>query len=298
MSKALGDIRKQIDSIDNQVHDLLMQRASLVSSVAAAKKKDGLQIVQPAREARMMRRLLSRHTGTLPRSTIVRIWRELVSSVALLQTGFSVVVTSSENANPYWDMAKDYFGSCIPMKRVYGTANALSQIQEGGDCFAILPWPEFGEEQPWWRPFFNQSAEEARLSVICALPYGKNKRDDADSFERALVVSDIDFLPSDDDVTFIGLELNSDVSRAKILSCSEDIGLKLVNIYSETTDKSGNGVKAHLLEVLGYFTADSDVLVALKDAFDGKCVTSQVFGGYPVVPDIRDTKSVQENAAQ
>lgn len=292
MSKALGEIREQIDSIDNQVHDLLIQRASLVSSVAAAKKKDGLQIVQPAREARMMRRLLSRHHGTLPRSTIVRIWRELVSSVALLQTGFRVVVSSSEHANPYWDMAKDYFGSSIPMKRVYGTANALAQIQEDGGCFAILPWPELGEQQPWWRPFFNQKAEGGRLSIICALPYGKNKKDDADSFERALVVSDIDFLPSEDDVTFIGVELDSDVSRAKILSCAEDIGLKLVNIYSETTENSDGGSKAHLLEVLGYFTSDDDTLDALKNKFDGKCASCQVFGGYPVVPDIRDETSV------
>lgn len=293
MSKTLGEIREQIDSIDNQVHDLLMRRASLVSSVAAAKKKDGLQIVQPAREARMMRRLLSRHEGTLPRSTVVRIWRELVSSVALLQTGFSVVVAADDGVTAYWDMAKDYFGSSIPMKRVSGNAAALSEIKEDGDCFAVLPWPELGDENPWWRPFFNQG-EDNRLSVICALPYGKNKKDDADSFARGLVVSDIDFLPSDEDVTFIGVELDADVSRARIVACAEKIGLKLVNIYSETAH---SGVKAHLLEVLGYIEKESDVFEKLKTTFEGKCFSCQLFGGYPVVPDIRDAHSVAEDAA-
>ncbi|MGH1455189.1 MAG: chorismate mutase [Alphaproteobacteria bacterium] len=296
MSKALGEIREQIDSIDNQVHDLLMQRASLVSSVAAAKKKDGLQIVQPAREARMMRRLLNRHHGTLPRMTIVRIWRELVSSVALLQTGFSVVVASSEKSNPYWDVAKDYFGSSIPMKKVSGTANALSEVQEYGDCFAVLPWPELGEEQPWWKHFLNQQSD-GRLSIICALPYGKNKKDDVDSFERALVISDIEFLPSDDDVTFVGLELGSDVSRARILACAEQAGLKLVNIYSETNENQANAHKAHLLEVLGYWLDDDLELSSLNKAFDGKCYALQVLGGYPVVPDIRDTHCAKESAA-
>ncbi len=297
MSKALGEIREQIDSIDNQVHDLLMERASLVSSVAAAKKKDGLQIVQPAREARMMRRLLNRHHGTLPRMTIVRIWRELVSSVALLQTGFSVVVASSEKSNPYWDVAKDYFGSSIPMKKVSGTANALSEVRENGDCFAVLPWPELGEGQPWWKHFLHQPEDRGRLSIICALPYGKNKKSDDDSFDRALVVSDIEFLPSDDDVTFIGLELDCDVSRARILSCAEKAGLKLVNIYSESNEIQGGDHKVHLLEVLGFMTGADAVISSLQSAFEGKCYTVQVLGGYPVVPDIRDKNSADESAA-
>ncbi len=78
-----------------------------------------------------------------------------------------------------------------------------------------------------------------------------------------------------------------DVSRARILSCAEDAGLKLVNIYSETADC---GTKAHLLEVLGYFDKDSDIQITIENTFEGKCTSCQLFGGYPVVPDIRDDK--------
>lgn len=294
MSKALSDIRVEIDSIDNQVHDLLMRRASLVSSVAEAKKRDGLQIVQPAREARMMSRLLSRHTGTLPRRTIVRIWRELVSSVALLQTGFRVVVVADDN-NSFWDMAKDYFGSSIPMKRVSGSLNALSDVHKTGGCFAILPWPDLDDEQPWWLHFFNQKDGD-RLSFICALPYGINKHDESGAFERALVVSDIEFLPSDNDVSFIGLELDHDVSRARLASCASQIGFDVLNIYSQTKKDGGDVRKAHLIEVSGYLNSDDDSLDRLKKAFDGQCYAVQVFGGYPVIPDIREQNSVKKNA--
>lgn len=288
MSKKLGEIREQIDSIDNQVHDLLMQRASLVSSVAAAKKKDGLQIVQPAREARMMRRLLHRHEGTLPRATIVRIWRELVSSVALLQSGFRVVVEVSDHSAAHWDIAKDYFGSSIPMTRVSGAANALSALYEDGDCFSVLPWPDLNQENPWWKPLFNQSEEAARLSIICALPYGKTGACEADSSDRALVVSDVSFLPSGEDVTFLGVELDSDVSRARISSCVQAAGATLINTYSEAlTEVEGAAVpKCHLLEVDGYIEDRDAVLNDILQAFDGDCYRCQVFGGYPVVPDI------------
>ena len=75
MSKKLEKIREKIDKLDNQIHDLLMERADLVSDVAAEKRKHNLQIVHPAREAMMVRRLLKRHKSVLPEAAVVRIWR-------------------------------------------------------------------------------------------------------------------------------------------------------------------------------------------------------------------------------
>ena len=62
---ALDDIRKKIDELDNRIHDTLMERAELVLKIGEEKRKNKIQIVQPAREARMLRRLLARHRGAL-----------------------------------------------------------------------------------------------------------------------------------------------------------------------------------------------------------------------------------------
>src|SRR5476649_492790 len=111
MSKTVDEIRKTIDGMDNTIHDLLMQRAELVLKIGEEKRKNNVQVVQPDREIIMLRRLLARHKGPLPKEAVVRIWRELVGAVSLLQTGLKVAVAVPDDQSGivYWDMAKDYF---------------------------------------------------------------------------------------------------------------------------------------------------------------------------------------------
>ena len=297
MSKTLDEIRKQIDSIDNQVHDLLMERASLVSSVASAKKESGMQIVQPAREARMMRRLLARHQGPLPSKTIIRIWRELVGSVSLLQTGLSVVIAEDGEGHTYWDMAKNYFGSSVPMHSVKGLQSAISELIEDRASFAVLPWPELDQVSPWWAHLFNRNTQDVdELFIIGALPYETTGVDPAQVYDKALIVSKMGFMSSDDDNSFIGLELKSDVSRARIRERAEDVGLEVVNLYSGTLQHNPDN-KVHLMQVSGYAHDQSDAVEALQEKLGESCYYCHVIGGYPVLPEIDLKASAQDDAA-
>ncbi len=275
MSKALGEIRQKIDSIDNQVHDLLMERASLVSSVASAKKKDGLQIVQPAREAMMMRRLLARHEGVLPRSTVVRIWRELVGSVALLQTGMSVAVACDSKMSSFWDMAKSYFGCNVPMHVVTDVEAAISEVRSGDVSFAALPWPADDGAGAWWSNLIN-AEESENLSVICALPYGYETFDNC--ADPCVVLSDISFMSSDDDVSFLGVALHSALTRDDVLTRLRETELDVLRVCV-------NGDSC-LIEVRGYYVDNAAVSAVLSEAFGDGYRYCRALGGYPVVPDI------------
>ncbi len=279
MSKKLSEIRVEIDSIDNQVHDLLMRRADLVSSVAMAKKKEGLQIVHPAREAKLMRRLLSRHREPLPRATVVRIWRELISSVSLLQTGLSVVVSSDGDGRcDYWDVAKNYFGSAIPMKKVNGEANTIDEVRSGDAYFAVLSWPDLEDSSLWWGTFIEQEESEDSLSIICALPYGKSGALGDEIDNRAVIISKIDFMPSDNDVSFVGCKINTQISRDRIKDIAKDAGFSVLNLFS------GNG--SYLVEVEGFHDENSEEISKLRNAFGDECLYCKAVGGYPVIPDI------------
>jgi len=299
MSESLEEVRKQIDNIDNQVHDLLMERASLVSSVAMAKKESGMQIVQPAREARMMRRLLARHKGPLPAKTIIRIWRELVGSVSLLQTGLSVAVADDgQNNFSHWDMAKNYFGSAVPMKSIKGYQAAISEVLEGRASFAVLPWPELDQEMPWWLHLFNrQNNDSEQIYVIGALPYEKTGADPSEVLDKALIISKMmGYMPSDDDISFIGLELSSDISRARIKERVENAGFEVFNLYTGNIPHNDE-VKVHLLQVKGFVDNGSDSIKKLKEGLGDSCYYCHAIGGYPVIPDIDKKPSEQEDSA-
>jgi chorismate mutase-like protein len=286
-SQALDDIRNKIDSIDNNVHDLLMERASLVSSVARAKRGNGMQIVQPAREARLMRRLLNRHEGLLPRRTIIRIWRELISSVSMLQTGLSVVVAADEEGFARWDMAKNYFGSSLPMHSFGGLQNTISEVIKDRADFAVMPWPEMDEENPWWAHLLNNQDGDP-LSIICALPY--DETEGLQAFEvrnKAVVVSKVSFMESDLDNSFIGLELDAGVSRTSISSNVRAVGLNLINMYSAPVSHN-NAAKVCLLLVDGFVARGDAKLVELAKRFGNSCHYYDAIGGYPVIPGSKD----------
>ena len=73
---ALLALRQQIDAIDNQLHDLLMARTELAVAVGAAKAAkqpvkgdspaEGAKFIRPAREAKILRRLVARQSHRVP----------------------------------------------------------------------------------------------------------------------------------------------------------------------------------------------------------------------------------------
>lgn len=79
---SLDAIRREIDSIDDQILRLLMQRAAATARVKATKAHDGsiaASPFRPAREAAMMQRLIGEAGSSLNPEFLVRLWRVVLS---------------------------------------------------------------------------------------------------------------------------------------------------------------------------------------------------------------------------
>src|SRR3546814_6034062 len=93
-----------------------MQRAALAGRISAAKGEASMASIRPAREAEIMRRLAARHAGEFPRAALARIWRELISAITRIQDkGHKVAVYAPGESQGFWDLARDHFGSSVPM---------------------------------------------------------------------------------------------------------------------------------------------------------------------------------------
>lgn len=295
MSQSLEEIRREIDSLDHQVHDLLMKRAELIVKVIEAKRKNKMHTVQPEREAMMIRRLLGRHTGVLPREALARIWRELVGAVSLVQTNLKAAVTVPDNNRGllYWDMAKDYFSSVLPMQKSETALSALAAVREGEVTFAVVPWPENEEEKPWWS-FLMTETGDYPMRIMARLPFGDRSKTSITPDHQALVVGKIKFEPSGDDRSFLALDLDHSISRNRIVDRTTELGLTPRSLYSMRTKDNGNTL--HLLEVDGYVAQDDLKLTALLEKLEypqGRCLC---LGGYPT-PPVYDDK-VGKNVAE
>jgi chorismate mutase len=282
-SPELDAIRQKIDELDNRIHDTLMERAELVLKVGEEKRKNNIQIVQPAREARMIRRLLGRHKGSLPEMAVVRIWRELVGAVSLLQTGLKAVVVMPDGKGAeLWDMARDYFGSSLPLIRAPSAMSAISALKEGRANFAVLPRPDVEEDQPWWA-YLDSNATEP-LNIIISLPHGEDpefKNNGPDS--RALVISNCGFVDSGEDNSFLLISCEVGVSRARLIDMAKKAGLSALHLSSKR-NAAPSAPAMHLMEVSGFITQNDPRVKAFIDSVEDPGASAVCVGGYPVPP--------------
>ena len=120
---SLADLRKEIDRIDEAMHQLLMERGQIIDRLIAIKKtQETGSAFRPAREADMMRRLVQRHKGILPLDTAESIWRVIIATFTHVQAPFSVHADLSAGDAMMRDSARFHFGFTVPFVPHVGAA--------------------------------------------------------------------------------------------------------------------------------------------------------------------------------
>ena len=225
LAQSLAALRAELDRIDDGLHDLLMQRASVVERVGALGAK-GRVALRPGREAGIIHRLLARHHGSLPKRAIPRIWRELFAATTAMQGPYVIAVAEPADAgNGHVSLAREHFGGSTDLRIHSSPAQALADVSSGAAVAAVLPMPQEEEalSQAWWTALMRH--DDPRIHVVARLPYW-SPRAEGTTQARALVVSVAAPDPSPHDHTLIAMEVPQDFSRARITSLFTDIGLK------------------------------------------------------------------------
>jgi chorismate mutase-like protein len=176
-------LRQQLDSIDNQLHQLIMQRIEVVEQVGELKRNNPSfvqrgQFMYPGREAAIVRRLAAQHRGALPVSSLVQLWRELMmATLYSVEQPFSYgyltdhLTTHDHNAPPSVALlARDHFGTAVPATAFDSPIDLIAAIQQQIVNYAVLPWPAAGNH--WWTALLHQADHPSTpLQIFFALPF-------------------------------------------------------------------------------------------------------------------------------
>lgn len=81
----LKELRDQINSIDNQLLNLLQKRAEISKKVGSLKADSGSQIYVPHREYQILSQLKRKNHGIYPEDSINKIWTEIFSASRAVQ---------------------------------------------------------------------------------------------------------------------------------------------------------------------------------------------------------------------
>src|SRR5271170_4924450 len=165
---SLEVLRKEIDSIDAQVHSLLMQRGDIIDRLISVKQTQEVgSAFRPAREADMMRRLVQRHRGILPLDTVESIWRVIISTFTYVQAPFSVHADLSAGDALMRDSARFHFGFTVPFVPHAGAASVVAAVSSSKGDLGLVPAFATAGAGPWWTALEFDAAPK----IIARLPF-------------------------------------------------------------------------------------------------------------------------------
>ena len=164
----LNDLRKEIDRIDEAMHQLLMQRGEIIDRLIAVKKSQETgSAFRPAREAEMMRRLVKRHKGILPLDTAESIWRVIISTFTFVQAPFSVHADLSAGDALMRDSARFHFGFTVPFVPHMGAAAVVEAVSSSKGDLGLVPAFAVASAGAWWSALEFDAAPK----IIARLPF-------------------------------------------------------------------------------------------------------------------------------
>jgi chorismate mutase / prephenate dehydratase len=269
----LAELRHRLDEIDDKVHDLLIERAEIISMVAASKRNGQLAAFQPAREAEIIRRLVGRHRGDFPVATLIRMWREMLSATVRLQAPFAVAVFAPTEAQAFWDLARDHYGSSTPMSAYRSIGQVIRAVAKGQAATGVLPMPQEGEADPWWRQLVSRDENAPR--VVARLPFGARGNARGDGAD-ALAIGRGTQQETGADRTFLATETAADISRGRIFRILSSLGLNCT--FFASCEHAGGAV--NLIEIDGFVRISDPRLDSFRAQFGGALHRMLPFGGY------------------
>jgi len=269
----LAALRREIDGIDDSIHDLIIERTEVVEKVRNAKRREKIKI-RPAREAEILYRLMNRHRGHFPKRELARIWRELIVATLRFEGPFSVAVYVGDDGVGYSDMARDQYGSFTPMSRHVSTRAVVEAVRSMRATVGILPLPRRDDEEHWWPLLVSESPDTPR--VIARLPFIGGA---AGAGLEALVICAIDQEQTGRDRSYLAVEADADIGVKAVEQALSVAGVSAVS--HQVWHGSGRpAVWTYLVEVFGFVDSKSRQLKRLKDGLGRPAKRLVHLGGY------------------
>jgi len=134
-------IRKRIDAVDRQLHELINQRAKLAQEVGISKHAQGrvVDFYRPEREAEVLRLALERNRkGALRDEEILRLFREIMSACLAQEKPLKAAYLGPEGTYSQQAVFKQ-FGHSVRALPLISIDEVFQEVQAGNADFGVVP---------------------------------------------------------------------------------------------------------------------------------------------------------------
>lgn len=134
--KNLQDLRADIDQLDDQINDLLADRARL--ALAVKRIKGDAPVYRPKREAEILERMSDKHKGDLPKQSIRAIYVEIIAACRNLEDQLRVAYLGPAGSYSHAAALKLH-GSTSNFMAEPTLKHVISVVEQGGAEVAVVP---------------------------------------------------------------------------------------------------------------------------------------------------------------
>ncbi len=145
LAPALEGLRKRIDAVDAQLHELLNQRARLAREVGVSKHRDGhlVDFYRPEREAQVLQQALERNArartqGALRDDEILRLFREIMSACLAQEEPLKIGFLGPEGTFSQTAVYK-HFGHSVRALPLASIDEVFHEVEAGHADFGVVP---------------------------------------------------------------------------------------------------------------------------------------------------------------
>jgi len=136
-SADLAPLRNQIDALDQQLLELLNQRARVAEQVGEIKKREGSPFFRPDRVAQVLKKIQDLNPGPLHGQHVAAIWREIMSACLALEAPQRVAVLGPQGT--FCEQAAiEFFGSAVQMTYCANFDEVFHATATGSAQFGVV----------------------------------------------------------------------------------------------------------------------------------------------------------------
>lgn len=134
----LDGLRKQIDTLDEDIIRLLNERIEVVLSIGAEKKKAGSEIYVPSRERMVFDKIKKLNVGPLPEESAHAIYREIMSAALALETNMKIAYLGPEATFTH-QAARNKFGVSVDYVPTNTISKVFDCVQNRAAEYGVVP---------------------------------------------------------------------------------------------------------------------------------------------------------------
>src|SRR5439155_1011749 len=127
----LDDWRSRINDLDNQILDLLTQRAEAALQIGDLKRRQDAPSYAPEREADIVRRLIEKNRGPLASDTVAAVWRQILSGCRAVEAPLTVAYLGPQATFTH-QAALQRFGAAATFRPGRPIGEVFDDVGRGG----------------------------------------------------------------------------------------------------------------------------------------------------------------------